>query len=238
MKRLPLLLPIVCILSFTGLVLAADPSPSSTAGATPRSGEAAPADANADRAANADPAADADVAKPRKITAGPIAINVIPTPGGVQTLNIQFRWSLFTDSRIEVRLVPGVDNKAIAAAPVYFHEHLKGKVQEDLFDCLDHPDNGGKTHSFTKDKIVYKMIGRQNSLGNQGVHVYVSSETPKKSDQPAAVYLQLHSWAVDKDTLSLELARDEFAQPGTLFVWFFRGSKVVWEEQVRWPGYK
>ncbi len=82
------------------------------------------------------------------------------------------------------------------------------------------------------------MIGSLNSLGNQAVHVYVSSETPKKSDQPAAVYLQLDRWAVDKETLSIVPARDEFAQSGTLFVWFFRGSKVVWEEQVRWPGYK
>ena len=234
MKRLPFLLPILCILSFSRLVLAADPSPPSIAGANPKSGDAAPAD----KAASTDPGTDADDAKPRKTTTGPTAINVIPEPGGLKTLNIHFRWSLFTDSRIEVRLVPGAEDKAIAASAIYFHEHLKGKVQEDFFDCLDHLDNGGKTHSFTKDKIVYKMIGSQNKLGNQAVHVYVSGETPKKSDQPAAVYLQLDRWAVDKETLSLELARDEFAQPGTLFVWFFRGSKVVWEEQVRWPGYK
>jgi hypothetical protein len=238
MKRLPFLLPIFCILSLTGLVLAADPSPTPTASTTPRSGDADPANTSADRAANADPGAEADVAKPRKITAGPTAINIIPTPGGVKTLNIHFRWSLFPDASIEVRLVPGTEDKGIAVAPIYFHEHLKGKVQEDFFDCLDHPDDGGKTHSFTKDKTVYKMIGRQNSLGNHGVHVNVSSETPKKSEQPAAVYLQLDMWAVDKETLSLDLPRDEFAQPGALFVWFFRGNKVVWEEQVRWPGYR
>ncbi len=87
-----------------------------------------------------------------------------------------------------MRLVPGADDKPVAAAPVYFHEYLKGKVQQDLFDCLDHLDDGGRTHSFTKDKTIYKMIGRQNSLGNQGVHVQVSSETPKK-DRSARVRL-------------------------------------------------
>ncbi len=55
---------------------------------------------------------------------------------------------------------------------------------------------------------------------------------------PAAAYLQLDTWAVDQETLSLDLARDEFAKSGTLFVWFFRGNQVVWEEQIRWPGYK
>jgi hypothetical protein len=217
---------------------AADPSPPATAEANPASGDAAPPRAVHDRAAGPSQDAVDEVAKLRKITAGPTAINIIPEPDGMKTLNIHFRWPLFPDSRIEVRLVPGAEDKGTAVAPVYFHEYLKGKVRDDLYDCLDHPDNGGKTHSFTKDKIVYKMIGRPNSLGNQGVHVYVSGETPKKGDQPAAVYLQLDTWAVDKETLSLELARDEFAQPGTLFVWFFRGNKVVWEEQIRWPGYK
>ena len=55
---------------------------------------------------------------------------------------------------------------------------------------------------------------------------------------PAAAYLQSDTWAVDPETLSLDLARDKFAKTGTLFVWFFRGDQVVWEEQIGWPGYK
>ena len=106
------------------------------------------------------------------------------------------------------------------------------------------------------------MIGRRNSLGNQGVHVQVhaeDSDTPKSPSKPpppghvqavliwtiesldpnpAAAYLQLDTWAVDQDTLSLDIARDEFAKSGTLFIWFFRGNQAVWQEQIRWPGYK
>jgi len=174
----------------------------------------------------------------RKIVARPTSIAILAQPDGQKTLNIHFRWSLISDPSIEIRLVPGPETKGVAVAPVYFHEHLKGRVREELYHCLDQTDNGGKRYSFTKDKIVYNMIGHPNSLGNQGVHVQVSSETPKKSDMPAAAYLQLDTWAVDKETLSLDLAHDEFAQPGTLFVWFFRGDKVIWEEQLRWPGYK
>ena len=165
-------------------------------------------------------------------------MEIVPVPSGMKTLTIHFRWSLFPDSSIEVRLVPASEAKGGKFAPIYFHEHLKGKVQENLFDCLDHADNGGKTHSFTKETFVYTMIGRRNSLGNQGVHVTVAREEPKKSDTPAAAYLQLDTWAVDTKTLSLDLPRDEFAQPGTLIVWFFRGDKEVWHEQIRWPGYK
>jgi hypothetical protein len=132
-----------------------------------------------------------------------------------------------------------------------------------LYACLDHSGEGGRDYTFTKDKVVYKMIGRRNSLGNQGVHVLVQTEdsgTRKRSlpkpppgahaqatprleategpdPNPGAVYLQLDTWAVDPETLSLELARDEFANAGTLFVWFFRGDRAVWQEQIRWPGY-
>ena len=222
MKRL-LFLPArsSCILSFTGLVLAARPEfrhqPPAPA---PRSGDAAPADASADKAANADQAADADVAKPRKITTGPTAINIIPEPSGLKTLNIHFRWPLFPDSRIEVRLVPGADEKVIGAAPEYISTSiLRAKCRRTFSRAASTiRTTAAKPTSFTKDKIVFKMIGRQNSLGNQSVHVYVSGETPKKTDQPAAIYLQLHTWAVDKETLSLELSRDEFTEPVTLFV--------------------
>ena len=109
------------------------------------------------------------------------------------------------------------------------------------------------------------MIGRRNSLVRPGVHVQFHREghdgaeqTPPKAPPlgrtsglrpildaddawkayPAAAYLQLDNWAVNNETLTLDLAREEFAKPGTLYVWFFRGDRVVWEEQIRWPGYK
>ena len=176
-----------------------------------------------------------------KMGARPTSIAIIPERGGLKTLTIHFRWSLFPNSSVEVRLLPDPEPKGVSVtvSPIYFAEHLKGTVRDALYTCLDHPGEGGRTHSFTKDKIVYKMIGRRNSLGNQGVHVQVHAEDSKASDEyPAAAYLQLDTWAVDKETLSLDLDRDEFAKPGRIFVWFFRGDQVVWEEQLRWPGYR
>jgi len=244
-------------------VLAGDAKPKPAKAEQPEGVDAAPA---AEPGGEANPSADPsdqETAKPtrRKITARPTSIDVIPEAGGMKTLNIHFRWSLYPDASIEVRLLPTaktkaaagdklrkkaqatrasmqVDPDAIDMAPVYFHELLKDKVQEHLFDCLDHPENAGRIYSFTKDKVVYKMIGRRNSLGNQAVHVQVYKEESDLAESPAAAYLQLDTWAVDNEVLSLDLARDEFAQPGKLFVWFFRGDQSVWEEQLHWPGYK
>ncbi len=231
------------------LVLAADPKPKAANSDQPTSGAGAQlppatdqapnlpgADADSDKADLDKP--DADEPKRPKTGSRPTSMSIIPVPGGQKTLTIHFRWSLYPNASVEVRLVPSSEPKGATVAPIYFSEHLNGTVRDALYACLDHPGEGGRTHSFTKNKIVYDMIGRRNSLGNQGVHVQVHVEDSKSAEaNPAAAYLQLDTWAVDQETLSLDLARDEFAKSGTLFVWFFRGGQVVWEEQIRWPGY-
>ncbi len=199
----------------------------------------AQAEPNADTDAADAEKADSEKPKRPKTGARPTSIAITALSGGLKTVTIHFRWSLFPNASIEVRLVPGEPKEGATVTPIYFSEHLKGTVREALYTCLDHTGEGGHTHSFTKDKIVYKMIGCRNSLGKQGVHVQVHpEESDAKNTNPAAAYLQLDTWAVDRETLSLDLARDEFAKSGTLFVWFFRGDQTVWEEQIRWPGYK
>ncbi len=206
---------------------------------------------------------DADQPQRAKSGARPTSMDIIPEPGGRKTLTIHFRWTLFPNASVETRLVPddsepkkplagglkagglvdepqttsGEPKKEVVVAPIYFAENLKGTVRDDLFACLDH--QGGLTRSFTKDKIVYKMIGGLNSLGKQGVHVQVYPEnSTNPARNPAVAYLQLDTWAVDQETLALDLARNEFPKSGTLHVWFFRGEQNVWEEQIHWPGYK
>jgi len=204
----------------------AEPQPVADGGATEANADATAADAESGNS------------QPRKAGARPTSMAITTEHGGLKSLTIHFRWSLFPKASIEMRLVPGPERKGVAVTPIYFSEHLKGTVREALYTCLDHPGEGGRTHSFTKDRIVYTMIGRRNSLGNQGVHVQVHPEQRDKPEaNPAAAYLQLDTWAVDQETLSLDLDRGDFADPGTLFVWFFRGDQVVWEEQIRWPGY-
>jgi hypothetical protein len=194
-------------------------------------------DAGSDAAENG--SADADSPKRPKAGAFPTSLSVVSVPGGMKAISVHFRWSLFSNSSVEVRLVPGPLRKGAAVAPVYFAEQLKDKVRHELYECLDHPGAAGRNYSFTKDSTTFEMIGRRNSLGNQGVHIEVHPDehgSPKAN--PAVVYLQLDTWAVGRESLTLDLPREQFSKPGTLFVWFFRGNDVVWEEQIRWPGYK
>lgn len=268
-----LFLPLLSILPLfltPVVVLGAEAKPKAAEADRPSGGDQAPnepkADSDAEKRDAEKPDSDkveADQPQPRKITSRPTSIDIIPEPGGLKTLNIHFRWSLYPKASIEMRLVPAPVPKGMTVAPILFSKYLTGTVQEAFYTCLDHLGEGGKSHSFTKGKIVYNMIGRRNSLGNQGVHVYVhpeDSDAPQSKalppgahvqihlnrlddvetpdPNPGVAYLQLDTWAVNQDTLSLDLAREEFAKSGTLFVWFFRGDQVVWDEQIRWPGYK
>ncbi len=223
--------------------VAEDPNKKAASSLQPPAADRASTDSNA--GADSDKAdsekadkPDAEQPKRPQISSRPTSMSIIPEPGGQKALTIHFRWSLYPKASVEVRLVPGSDGKGATVAPIYFSEHLSLQVREALYTCLDHLGEGGRIHSFTKNKIVYDMIGRRNSLGNQGVHVEVHAEDSKTPEvNPAAAYLQLDTWAVDPETLSLDLPRDAFARSGTLFVWFFRGDQVVWQEQIRWPGY-
>ena len=233
-------------------VLGADPKPEAADSKPSASGDSGNSQAaSQDQPEAKTDAADATKEKRRKNGTGPSSIDIVRMPGGLKALNIHFRWSLYPNSSVELRLVPGEEQKGETASPVYFSEHLKGKVRDSMYTCLDHTGEGGYVYSFSKDKVAYKMMGRRNSLDKQSVHVQILPEEEKgvetKPDKaaakaenvtPAAAYLQLSSWSVDAETLSLDLARDEFAKPGTLFVWFFRGDKLVWDEQLRWEGYK
>jgi hypothetical protein len=220
--------------------LGAEPQPKPEAN-SPASEEKAP-QAPVDEQAQAATQPDSESAKPepRKKGARPSAMDVVKVRGGKRVLTIHFRWSLFPNSSVEVRLKPDAGAGNVSPEPVYFFEQLKGPVRDALFKCLDHTGEAGFTHTFSKEGLTYTMIGSRNSLGKQAVHVEVHPDDNNKTadKNPAAAYLQLDTWSVDPETLSLDLERDEFTKPGKLYVWFFRGDQIVWNEQIRWPGYK
>ncbi|MGA2621039.1 MAG: hypothetical protein ABSF26_25730 [Thermoguttaceae bacterium] len=177
--------------------------------------------------------------KPPAIKVQPILVAVMSERGGRKTLAIDYRWSVYDKASVEVRLVPATRAaKGAIVVPVFFvGEQFRGKVVDQVYRCLDKSADLGTTDSFTKDKMVYQIVGGRNSLGRASVHVLPYNEGGTPAERPGAVFLQLDSWAVNDHFLSLDLPRDVFRQPGTLFVWFLRGEKLLWEQRVDWPGY-
>jgi hypothetical protein len=184
------------------------------------------------------PADDSVATPPKKAKDGPLLLAVL-SGHDQQFLALHYPWKVVANPSVEVRLVPGKPKKRMTASPIYFVGDLfKGDRVDKFYDCLNRASDRPYNWSFTQDKTVYRVQGSKNALGLGAVHVlaYPENETPNKS--PAAVFYELSSWAIDNKKLSLELPHEAFAQSGTLFVWFLRGGKVIWEDQLAWPGYK
>ena len=181
------------------------------------------------------------VVPPRKtvrIEAAPGYIDVISDRGGHHTLVINYRWRLHPRASVEVRMIPA--ERAAGGArvvPVFFvSEQLKGEVEKKVHRSAERGNEVATTESFTKDKMVYKITGERNSLGRTAVSVLPYNEEETPADRPGAVFLQLDDWGLTDDLLYLDMPHEAFAAPGTMFVWFLRGERLIWEAKVPWPG--
>ena len=197
---------------------------------------AATSDAPADEAP---PPRASKVRKGPSIHVEPNSVTVVAEHGKRKTLWIDYRWNLHDKASVEVRLVTGQKAaKGVIVVPVYFvGEQLNAQIQQRAYRCLDRAGDATTTDSFTADKMVYKIIGQRNSLGRPALYVLPYTEGGTPAERPGAVFLQLDAWAINDHLLSLDLPRDGFTEAGTLFVWFLRGDRMLWEKKVAWPGY-
>jgi hypothetical protein len=191
----------------------------------------------------------------------PSMVAVMKGHGGRQTLAVEYRWKVHENPSLEVRLVPADRAEGTFALPLDFvgqyltHRSRPKPYETDLgqkvYRCLDRAAEKGQIETFDRDKMTFRIVGQRNSLGRPAVYVlaenvgdkprgrepYVtSSMSPVAEERADIVFLHLDSWAISDDRLSLDLPPDVFAKRGKLFVWFFRGSRLLWEEQVAWPG--
>jgi hypothetical protein len=196
---------------------------------------------------------------PKSMTTQAAHVSIIKERPGQVTLVVHYLWKVHAQASMEVRLLPGARAAKSTVSPLYFFsEYFQGPARQKVFRCLDHAD-GGATDSFTKDNLDFRIVGTRNSLGRSTVMVFpFNPKTPADRqdndawDSPTVLFPLLESWAVDDRTLTLDLPREvsyraerdkfertlkAFSRPGKLYVWFLRGEKVIWEDNVDWPGH-
>jgi hypothetical protein len=176
----------------------------------------------------------------------PSLVAALAGHGGRQTLAIQYRWKVHENASVEVRLVPAERAEGTFVLPVDFVGQYLGSrpkpnlaesnLQQRIYRCLDRAGDESRTDTFDKDKLSFQIVGRRNSLGRPAVYVLACNEGKPAEERADIVFLHLDSWAVADDRLSLDLPPEIFGKPGKLFVWFLRGNRLLWEEEVPWPG--
>jgi hypothetical protein len=215
--------------------------------ARPPDPAAAPAAASANpAAAPQDSIAPAPRAGKLNLKTHPSLVAVLPGHGGRQTLAIQYRWKVHENASVEVRLVPAERGEGTFVLPLDFvGQYLSSRdkprsydtgLQRKVYRCLDRAGDAGQTETFERDKLGFRIVGQRNSLGRPAVYVLAHNEGQPPEERADIVFLHLASWAVADDRLSLDLPPEIFAKRGKLFVWFLRGNRLLWEQQVPWPG--
>jgi hypothetical protein len=230
------------------IAVGAEPADRAAPGARPPDPAGAPAAPSANPAAVAPQDSTAPAPRTGKLNlkTHPSLVAALAGHGGRQTLAIQYRWKVHENASVEVRLVPAERAEGTFVLPLdfvgqYLSSRTKPKsyetdLQQKVYRCLDRAGDEGQTETFEKDKMGFRIIGQRNSLGRPAVYVLAYNAGKPPQERADIVFLHLASWAVADDRLSLDLPPEIFGKPGKLFVWFLRGNRLLWEEQVPWPG--
>jgi hypothetical protein len=160
--------------------------------------------------------------------------------GGGPALVIDYPWKAYTKASIELRLTKGVAATPDNRPPLlFFKTRMKGKDADVVYKCLDRSAEGDTTKPLTFEGTEYRVLGRRNALQKPAVCVVCQPKTEGEDSptQTVAAVLILESWAVNGKMLYIDLPRDDFAEAGTLQVWFLRDDAVLWQETIAWPGY-
>jgi hypothetical protein len=202
--------------------------------------------------------------KPAAVDRGEAFVSIIKQPTGEPILVIKYPWKRHLHPSIEVRtLDPSeVDNPLIR--PLFFtHDLMKGEVTTAIYHCQDNSDKLQQTASFTKEGMNFEVFGARNLLGRPSVCVasrpaarhgvlqtpggvnveefgsdlaaIYAARTDHEPESRAAFCL-LDAWALDDDTLYLELPAKYFSKPAKIRVWLLRDKDIVWTANADWPG--
>ncbi len=152
---------------------------------------------------------------------------------------VRYPWRVHEKASIEVRLI--TDKKEFAArvkplrfAMIRFNDETTRRILKTFDESVDHPSEW-KTES---GGLQWEIIGHSNHFG-RAAEWFVN--TPLKNGSLVGITAAFHPldpWEVNDRLLALDLPRRGFDQPGKLYVWFLRGDRILWQEEVMWPGQK
>jgi hypothetical protein len=166
-------------------------------------------------------------------------VSVDKTPAGENVLLISYPWRTHAKASVEVRLITDKKDfdarvKPLRFAMVRFDDDTNRRILSTFDEAVDRPS----TWKAEAGGLKWEIIGHSNHFGRAATWFV---NTPVK-DGPhvgiTAAFYPPDPWAINDRLLSLDLPRDGFDQPGKLYIWFLRGDRILWQEELVWPGQK
>jgi hypothetical protein len=172
-------------------------------------------------------------------TATPKYVTVDRLKTGENLLLVKYPWRIHDKASIEIRLITEKNDLAARVRPLRFATlQFDPTTEARIYSAFDKSLVRHADWNAEAGGLNWQIIARSNHLGRAAewfVHV------PNKDSAfigTAAAFHPLDPWAIGDRLLMLDLPRDTFDPPGKLHVWFLRGERILWHEELMWPGRK
>jgi hypothetical protein len=164
-------------------------------------------------------------------------VDFIHEPNGRVLLRIHYPWSAHARPSVEIRRLSDDEKDTGEIRSMGFAARvMKGDVTTAVYQCRNRSAETPVVRKLKRDGQEFEVVGAKNRLGSGSVCVVFPPQPDAKNPAVWAVYPLLADWAIDRDTLVLELPEPYFAEPGRIRVWFLREGEVLWWKTVPWPG--
>jgi hypothetical protein len=180
-------------------------------------------------------------------------------PKATPMLEIQCPWKQYTKPSVEVRLLLPDENDTPEVRPLAFvGVVMKGELTNAVYKAREDVSETPFVRSFPSSEGEFQVFGFKNQLQREAIHIVFLPATagpnggkasqataaaqataPADAQTPAPVrttFYFLNAWAIDSETLRLELPAKHYGKAGRLRVWFLRDDSVLWQQTVPWPG--
>lgn len=164
-------------------------------------------------------------------------VDFIHEPNGRVLLRIHYPWNAHLRPSVEIRGLSDDDKDTGEIRPMGFVARImKGDVTTAVYQCRNRSAETPILRKLKYKDQDFEVLGAKNRLGSGSVCVVFPPKRDAKNPVAWAIFPLLADWAVDQNTLVLELPEPYFAGRGRIRVWFLREGEIVWWKTVLWPG--
>lgn len=196
--------------------------------------------------AGADPAYDRRPGVAPADRASPKRVSVFRERSGKRVLVVEYPWKVHAKPSVEVRLLGQGEPNDLRVQPMYFRwKYMKGdKTTLAVYRVQDTCEETPASAVVREGDVTFEVLGDRNSMGIPAVCVARTVRrrgTERKGGPPiqpgaAAAFPLLELWAMNNHLLYFNLPEAYFDKPGRMRVWFLRDDRVLWSEDLAWPG--
>jgi hypothetical protein len=152
-------------------------------------------------------------------------------------LVVRYPWKAHARPSVEVRQIAHEENDTGEIRPLQFATQImKGEVTAAVYQVRDRSEDTPTARKLKHEKQEFELVGTKSRLGRGAVCAVFAPDPDAKPAVARVAYPLLDSWALDAETLVLELPEQHFAESGWIRVWLLREGNIVWWKTVAWPG--